>query len=138
MSMWSAMSIAGTGVDAMQTWIDTSAGNVANMNDQAPVGSPAYGAQTPLLTPSSATPLGGGGPGNGVAVAKVTLGTTKGVVQYQPTSPFANAQGDVVVPNINLADQMVGMIQAQDSYQADTSMMARAKAAYTAGLTIGS
>lgn len=137
MSLWSALSISGTGADAMQTWIDTSAGNVANMNDQAPVGSPAYGEQTPLFVPVAPTPASGG-TGEGVMVAKVSIGTTKGVVQYQPTSPLANAQGDVVVPNVDLADQMVGMIQAQDSYQANTAMMQRAKAAYAAGLTIGS
>ncbi len=137
MSLWGALSISGSGVDAMQTWIDTSAGNVANMNDQAPVGSTAYGEQTPVLTPA-APPPGSGGTGDGVMVAKVAIGTTKGVVEYQPTSPLANAQGDVVVPNVNLADQMVGMIQAQDSYQANTAMMQRAKAAYAAGLTIGS
>lgn len=136
MSLWGALSIAGTGVDAMQTWLDTSAGNVANMSDEAAVGSTVYGAQTPVLAPIAPTPIVGG-TGGGVEVAKVSVGTTKGVVEYQPTSPLANGQGDVVVPNVDLANQLAGMISAQESYQADTVMMQRAQAAYTAGLSIG-
>jgi flagellar basal-body rod protein FlgC len=136
MSLWGALSIAGTGADAMQTWIDTSAGNVANMNDQAPLGGTVYGEQTPVLAPITPTPLTGG-TGDGVEVARVSVGTTTGVVEYQPTSPLANGQGDVLVPNVDLADQMVGMIAAQESYQADTVMMQRAQTAYTAGLSIG-
>jgi len=132
-SMWGALSISGSGAEAMQTWIDTSAGNVANMNDTVAVGKPAYGAQTPFLAP-----IATGGAGEAVQVARVTIRTTKGLVTYQPTNPIANAQGDVVVPNVDLASQLVGMIQAQEGYQADTAMMQKAQAAYTAGLTIGS
>lgn len=136
MSLWGALSISGSGADAMQTWIDTSAGNVANMDDEGAVGSAVYGEQTPVLAPIASTPLSGG-TGDGVEVAKVSVGTTTGVVEYQPTSPLANNQGEVVVPNVDLADQMVGMIEAQESYQADTVMMQRAQTAYTAGLSIG-
>jgi flagellar basal-body rod protein FlgC len=134
--LFGALSISGSGADAMQTWIDTSAGNIANMDDEVPVGTPAYGQQTPFLTPiESTTPSGG--TGEGVEVARVDEGTTKGIVTYEPTSPMANAQGEVMVPNVDLADQMVGMIEAQEGYQADTAMMQRAQTAYTAGLSIG-
>lgn len=132
MSMFGALSISGSGAEAMQTWIDTSAGNVANMNDQVPVGTAAYGTQTPFLSPEPT-----GGAGEGVQVTRVTIRTTKGIVTYQPTSPLSNAQGDVVVPNVNLAAQMVGMIEAQEGYQANTAMMQKAQTAYAAGLTIG-
>lgn len=132
MSMFGALSISGSGAEAMQTWIDTSAGNVANMDDAEPVGTPTFGEQTPFLTPVAT-----GGAGEGVEVARVAEGTTKGVVTYEPTNPLANAQGDVMFPNVDLADQMVGMIEAQDAYQANTAMMEKAQTAYTAGLSIG-
>lgn len=131
MSMFGALSISGSGAEAMQTWIDTSAGNIANMDDDVPVGTPAYGAQTPFL---SAVPSGGTGEG---VEARVQVGTTAGVVTYQPTNPLADVQGDVVVPNVDLADQMVGMIEAQEGYQADTAMIQKAQTAYAAGLSIG-
>jgi flagellar basal-body rod protein FlgC len=135
MSLFGALSVSGSGAGAMQTWIDTSAGNIANMDDQEPVGTATYGEQTPYLAPVISTPLSG--TGDGVEVARITEGTTKGVVTYDPTSPLADTQGDIVVPNVDLADQMVGMIQAQEGYQADTAMMQRAQTAYEAGLSIG-
>lgn len=139
MSLFAALPISGSGAEAMQTWIDTSAGNVANMNDVAAVGSTVYAAQTPILTPVGGQPSPAGpSAGKGVSVQRVALGTSNGVVTYEPTSPLANARGNVVVPNVSLADQMVGMISAQESYSADISMIVKAKTAYEAGLTIGS
>ncbi|MGH9082508.1 MAG: flagellar basal body rod protein FlgC [Acidimicrobiales bacterium] len=149
MSMFGALPIAGSGAEAMQAWIDTSAGNVANMDDPAPVGTPTYGEQTPVLTPvgSAGAPgvpgvPGAAGPaqsaGTGVEVSRIVEGSTAGVVAYEPTNPLANGQGEVLLPNVSLGTQLVGMIQAQETYQADTVVMARAKDAYTAGLAIGS
>ena len=37
-----------------------------------------------------------------------------------------------------MADQLTGMIEAQENYQADTVVMQRAQTAYSAGLAIGS
>ena len=71
-------------------------------------------------------------------MSQIALGTSKGVVAFEPTSPLANARGDVVVPNVDLADQMVGLVEAQDSYEGDTAAMAKAQAVYSAELTIGS
>ena len=137
MSLFEALPIAGSGMDAMQTWIDTSAGNIANIGDAAPVGSRPYAAQTPVLAPAGPTAVSGLGPGEGVAVTGIALGTARGEVAYEPADPLANAAGDVVLPHVSLAAQMVDMIQAQESYQADTVALARAQSAYTAGLSIG-
>lgn len=136
MSMFAVLSISGSGADAMQTWIDTNAGNIANMNDAVPVGTKAYAEQTPVLTPIGTTPLGQG-VGAGVEVSRIAETTTKGVIAYEPTNPMANPQGEVVLPNVDLADQMVGLIAAQEGYQADTAAIQHAQQAYTAGLQIG-
>lgn len=139
MSVFSALAISGSGADAMQTWLDTSAGNVANMNDATTVGSRAYGTQTPVLVPVPGTPSPtGAAPGDGVAVSKIAIGTTKGVIAYEPTSPLANTKGEVELPNVSIGTQMTDMISAQENYQADTVMMQRAIQAYNSALTIGS
>lgn len=138
-SLFSAIGISGSGADAMQTWIDTSAGNIANINDTAAVGSPTYAQQTPVLVPTQPQgTAGGGGGGEGVAVKMVELGTTKGVPVEEATNPLANAQGEVLVPNITLGNQIANAISAEESYSANTLMIARAKQSYQAGLTIGS
>jgi len=135
MSLFGVLPVATSGADAMQTWIDTSAGNLANMDDAVPTGQPAYAEETPFLAPAgNQVP---GTPGEGVAVTTIELGDTTGVVAHQPGNPIADAQGNVKLPDVSVADQLTGMIEAQESYQADTVVMARAQAAYTAGLTIG-
>ena len=137
MSLFGALSIVGSGVDAMQTWIDTAGGNIANANDVTSTNQPAYAAQTPVLA-ADPVPMGSSGVGQGVTVTGIALGSTAGLLQHDPGSPLANVQGNVRVPAISMADQLVSLIEAQDGYQTDTNAMQRAVTAYQAGLTIGS
>ena len=133
MSLFGSLDIAGTGISASQTWLNTTAGNIANMNDVSPTDQAAYGEQTPVFVPSGAV----GQVGDGVTVAGVAEGDTTGVVQYDPSSPEADAQGMVRVPDVQLGSQMVDMIQAQTDFQANTSVFADAKTAYQSALTLG-
>lgn len=134
-SLFSVLGIAGSGIDAMQTWINTTGGNIANANDAVPLNKPAYAPETTVLTPSGGVVPGQ--PGVGVQ-ATVQLGSTAGIVAYNPASPLANAQGLVRMPQVSLSGELVNLIQAQDGYQADTSVLQKAVAAYQAGLSIGS
>ena len=133
MSLFGSLDVAGTGIDAAQTWLNTTAGNIANMNDVAPTDEAAYGAQTPVFEPAGTA----GQVGDGVTVAGIAEGDTTGLVQFDPSSPVADAQGDVRVPDVQLASQMVNMIQAQTDFQANTSVFAEAKTAYQSALTLG-
>ncbi len=135
MTLFSALGIAGSGVDAMQTWIDTAGGNIANANDAAATNKPVYAEQTTVLSPIGAQVPGQ--TGNGVQ-ASVVEGSTAGVLAYEPNNPLADANGNVRVPNVSISDQLVGLIQAQTGYQADTNVLTHAIAAYQSGLTIGS
>lgn len=133
--LFSAIGIAGSGVDAMQTWINATGGNIANANDAAPVNQRTYAEETTNLSPaSSGVP---GQPGVGVT-ASVTLGSNAGIVAAQPHNPIANAQGLVRVPDVSMSNELVNLIQAEDGYQADTSALQKAVSAYQAGLSIGS
>ncbi|MHB1598624.1 MAG: flagellar basal body rod protein FlgC [Acidimicrobiales bacterium] len=135
MTLFSSINISGTGVDAMQTWIDTAGGNIANANDVVATNAPAYATETPVFTPVGGTLPGA--PGAGVSTS-VALGSTAGVIVSEPGNPLANAQGEVKVPSVSLGDQLVGLIQAQEGYQANTVAITHAVAAYQSGLAIGS
>jgi len=134
MSLFGSLDIAGSGIGAAQTWLNTTAGNIANMDDVSPTDEAAYGEQTPVLVPSGTV----GQIGDGVSVAGIAEGDTTGIIESDPSSPEANAQGLVRVPDVQLSSQMVDMIQAQTDYQANTSVFADAKTAYQAALTLGS
>jgi flagellar basal-body rod protein FlgC len=133
MSLFGSLDIAGSGIGAAQEWLNTTAGNIANMDDVSPTDEAAYGAQTPIFVPSG-TP---GQVGDGVTVAGISEGDTTGIIQSDPSSPEADAQGNVRVPDVQLGSQMVNMIQAQTDYQANASVFADAKTAYQSALTLG-
>ncbi|HVB06565.1 MAG TPA: hypothetical protein VNF07_10015 [Acidimicrobiales bacterium] len=133
MSLFGAIDVSGSGVQAMQTWIDANAGNVANADDTVAPGTTPYEAEVAHLTPASA---GADGTPGGVAVS-ISAATNRGVVERSPGNPLADKNGDVVVPDISLGDQLVGLIQAQEGYQADTSAITRAISAYQSGIGIG-
>lgn len=134
MSMFGSIDVSATGIDAAQTWLDTTAGNIANVDDVSPTDEAAYGAQTPVFVPVGAV----GTIGDGVTVAGIAEGDTTGIVEFDPSSPEADARGDVRVPDVQLGGQMVDMIEAQTDFQANTSALADAKTAYQSALTLGS
>ncbi|HVC69130.1 MAG TPA: flagellar basal body rod C-terminal domain-containing protein [Acidimicrobiales bacterium] len=133
MSLFGSLDISGSGIDASQAWLNTTAGNIANMNDVTSTDKSAYGVQTPVFTPIGVA----GQVGAGVTVSGIQEGDTTGIVQFDPSSPVADAQGNVRVPDVQLGAQMVEMIQAQTDYQANTASFADAKTAYQSALTIG-
>ncbi|HUY22370.1 MAG TPA: flagellar basal body rod protein FlgC [Acidimicrobiales bacterium] len=133
MSLFGSLGISGSGIDAAQTWLNTVAGNIANMNDTSPTDQATYGEQTPVFVPT-ATP---GQVGDGVTVAGIQEGDTTGIIQFDPTNPQADAKGEVRVPDVQLSSQMVDMIQAQTDFQANTAALADAKTAYQSALTLG-
>ena len=133
MSLFGSINISGSGIDAAQTWINTTAGNLANANDAVPTSQGVYATQTPVFTPIGVP----GQAGDGVSVSGIQLGSTAGVIEYQPNNPMADAKGEIRVANVDLGGQMVGLIQAQADYQANASALNHAKQAYTSALTIG-
>jgi flagellar basal-body rod protein FlgC len=136
-SIWSGIDIPGTGTEVDQTWIDTIGGNVANMNDAVTPGQPVFQAQyvqaaEQVEPPGSPT----AGAGVGVQVDSIDLGPATGQIEYDPTNPVANAQGDVEYPVVDLGTEMTDLVQAQTSYQANAEVMSHATDAYQAILDI--
>ena len=133
MSLFGAIAISGSGIDAAQAWINTTAGNLANANDTVSTSSAAYATQTPVFTPTGIS----GQIGDGVDVSGIQLGSTAGQIEHDPGSPLADSQGDVRVADVNLGSQMVGLIQAQETYQANANALEHAKTAYQSALQLG-
>lgn len=131
-SMWSALNIAGSGVEVDQTWIDTIGGNVANMNDAVTPGQSVYRAQYV----DAGEQVDASGVGDGVQVNAIELGPANGELDYEPDNPAANQQGLVEYPVVDLGSQMTDLVQAQASYQANADVLSDAKTSYQAILDI--
>ena len=74
---------------------------------------------------------------NGVRVAQIVEDESQGELVYNPTHPDANAQGYVEMPNVNVIDEMVNMISASRSYEANVNLFNSMKSMFTKALEIG-
>ncbi|MEQ1664674.1 MAG: flagellar basal body rod protein FlgC [Bdellovibrionales bacterium] len=58
-----------------------------------------------------------------VQVSDVNVDRGAPLLKYEPNSPYADENGYVAYPNINLMEEMTNMIQASRSYEANVSAM---------------
>jgi flagellar basal-body rod protein FlgC len=119
--MISAMNIPLSGMLAASTALNVSASNIANMQSDGPV--PQTGPLQPVTqTPGSVyqpitvsdTPVPGGG-----VTTTITPVLPAYTLAYDPTAPFANLQGMVAAPNVNLAQEVVNQLSASVAYKAN-------------------
>ena len=74
---------------------------------------------------------------NGVRVAQIVEDESEGSLVYNPTHPDANEEGYVEMPNVNVIDEMVNMISASRSYEANVNSFNSMKSMFTKALEIG-
>ena len=134
MGMFGAIDAASSGASVARTWLDAISDNVANMNtvrsaDQEPFRSRMVVARTVE---------GDDGVGKGVAVGGVISKPGEAPIVYDPAHPYADAEGYVTRPHVDLTEEMTNLLIASRSYQANLSVIDRARDAYQAALQIGS
>lgn len=129
MTIFNAIGVAGTGVTVYRKWLDAVSDNIANINTVRPTDQAAFQARYVVAREA--------GENQGVQVGGVALGSAEGRLVYDPTNPLADEGGYVRMPDIDLGSQMTQMIMAQRGYQANLTVIDRAKDAYQAALGIG-
>jgi flagellar basal-body rod protein FlgC len=132
MGMFNAIGIAGTGVTVYRKWLDAVSDNLANINDAKSTSRSAFQARYII---ARAVDYGSGE--GGVEVGGTALGSATGRLVYEPNNPIADSNGYVRYPDIDLGSQMGQLIMAQRGYQANLTVVDRAKDAYEAALNIG-
>ena len=76
--------------------------------------------------------------GNGVKVTKINDDTqTPFKLVYNPTHPDANEDGYVEMPNVDLLTEMVDLVSATRSYEANVTVFNASKSMLTKALEIG-
>jgi len=134
MTMFSAIDIASSGLSAQRMRMDVIAGNIANVNTtRTEEGGPYIRKRTIMetkgkemeffwyLPPWKQAPVPSG-PGKGVQIAEVKEETVEPFkLVYDPSHPDANNEGYVLLPNVNVVEEMVDMITASRAYEANVS-----------------
>jgi flagellar basal-body rod protein FlgC len=132
---FSAMDIGRTGVGFAHHWLDTIAHNMANANTVNGPGEDAFRSLRPV-----ARPLGGGPfaeTGSGVYTAAQVRDGGDPARVHDPNHPMADEDGLVTMPLVDVGAQMIDMMIAQRTYQANLRTVESAREAYQAALRLG-
>ncbi|OIQ81048.1 flagellar basal-body rod protein FlgC [mine drainage metagenome] len=136
MAIFSVFDIAGSAMTAQSMRLNVVASNMANADSVAgPDGKPYRAKQVVFQAKPLDASMAHGA--NGVVVARVVDDPSPMKTVYDPKSPFANAQGYVTMPNVNVVEEMTNMISASRSYQANVEMINTTKTMIQRTLTLG-
>jgi flagellar basal-body rod protein FlgC len=133
MSFFQAIDNAVSGANLSRFWLDTISDNVANVNTIRPSDEEPFRAR--IVVAQAAR--GANGEREGVRVDDVLLDGTDPAKYWSPGHEFADENGLVTRPVVDLTVEMSNMIIAQRSYQANLTVLDRVRDSYMAALRIG-
>lgn len=148
MGILNSMRISASALLAQRLRMDVIANNVANQNTSRGLvdGQPyrrqqvvfrelSQGVAFGDFMSSAASSRRGGG---GVEVSAIVEDTAAPRRVQDPTHPDADAEGFVLLPNINIVTEMTDLISARRAYEASVTVLNSAKSLALAALRIGS
>jgi flagellar basal-body rod protein FlgC len=130
--MMDAMTIAASGMQAASQALTTIASNIANANTSGPVPATPSNQPVPQTTGSiyqPITPVQVTAPGGGVT-ASSQASLPSYTLAYDPQAPYANLQGMVATPNVDIATQAVDQVEATNSFRANLAVYRTASQMY--------
>ena len=142
MSLFGALDISASGLTAERLRMNVTAENLANAQTTRATDGGPYKRKLVVLEEangSSARPSFGtqlDGAMNGVKVAQVSQDSAPDRLVYDPSHPDADERGYVHMPNVNPVTEMVDLISASRSYEANVTAMQTAKQMYSKTLDI--
>lgn len=119
--MSSVSAIAMSGLSAASLQLQVSAGNVANAFTTGPLpGSAQSGSYPAAYTPQRVDQSVLANGGTSATVSAVSPAYTSA---YDPSAPYADSQGMVASPNVNLASEIVQQLTARLSFAANVQLV---------------
>ncbi|MBN1686242.1 MAG: flagellar basal body rod protein FlgC [Spirochaetales bacterium] len=151
MGLFSAINTAATGLTAQRTRLDVISNNIANVDSTRDADGKPFRRSRVIFSPRVSQPYWkspflprtlDNGIGRGVRIVEIEEDTDSDPrLVYDPTHPDAIKTGKyagyVEYPNVNIVQEMVDMISASRSYEANTAVIDGSKAMFTRALEIG-
>jgi len=144
MDFFDALHVSSSGLSAQRLRMNLISANLANMNTTRTKAGGPYRRKDPVFAAQA--------PGGSfremlrsrqkemltkVAVIGIVEDSRAPIRRYDPKHPEADRNGYVSLPNINVMEEMVNMISATRSYEANVSAIKAAKAMALKALEIG-
>jgi flagellar basal-body rod protein FlgC len=145
MGLLSAMDISASGLNAQRRRLEVISSNLANANTTRTVEGGPYRRkdlvfESAPVNESFSTNLDSAmeSPGrSGVEVTAIYEDETPFIKKYDPSHPDADAEGFVLMPNVNPIEEMVNMISATRSFEASVQSINTIKDIARKSLEIG-
>jgi flagellar basal-body rod protein FlgC len=134
MGTFGILDTSSSGLHVYRKWLDAVGDNIANVNTVKPTDQEAFKARYVV---AQSVEGGEDGIGQGAKIAEVTFGSGEGRLVHEPNNPLADENGYVRYPDIDMSEQMTHLIMAQRGYQANLSVIERARDAYQSALQLG-
>jgi flagellar basal-body rod protein FlgC len=147
MSLFNSLGISASALSAERLRMDVTAENLANAQTTRTEGGGPYKRKEVVLESAGrggfgqalAAAQGGagaGGPDGGVRVSRIVEDPSADRLVHDPSHPDADANGYVRMPNVNPVTEMVDLISASRSYEANVTAMQTAKQMFNKTLDI--
>ncbi len=131
MSLFTALSVGASGMSAQRARAELLVENLANAETtRTPEGGPYRRKDAIFRSAGVASPFGSvfsQAQGGGVEVAEVVTDAREPQRRYLPGHPDADADGYVAFPRVNPAEDMVDLMGAARSYEANVAAMGAVK-----------
>jgi len=151
MGLFSSINTAATGMSADRVRMDVIADNMANVNTTRTTEGGPFRRSRVIMRPRVEGPYWrspflpktmDNGIGRGVRVVEIQKDTSKpNPLRYDPTHPDAIKSGDregyVELSNVDIVTEMVDMISASRSYEANAAVIEGTKSMFQRALSIG-
>jgi len=151
MGLFSSINTAATGMSADRVRMDVIADNMANVNTTRTTEGGPFRRSRVIMRPRVEGPYWrspflpktmDNGIGRGVRVVEIQKDSSKpNPLRYDPTHPDAIKSGDregyVELSNVDIVTEMVDMISASRSYEANAAVIEGTKAMFQRALSIG-
>ena len=130
--MTDAMTISASGMQAAIQSLSSAAANIANANTNGPVPAtpPTQAvAQTGASVYQPTVSVQSTAPGGGVT-SSLQASLPAYNLAYDPQAPYANMQGMVAAPNVDIPTQIVNAMEAANSFRANLAVYQTASRMY--------
>ena len=146
MSILSSLGVSVSGMTAQRQRVNTISENIANVNTtRTPQGGPYRRRQVIFAAVSNDRTFDEELRAQNRSLDTATQVKVVGIVQdnrspimrFEPGHPDANEEGYVAMPNVNMMEEMVNLMEASRSYEANVAAFNASKSMWQAALDLG-
>ncbi|MBI4665476.1 MAG: flagellar basal body rod protein FlgC [Nitrospinae bacterium] len=141
MDLMTAMKISSSGMSLQRTRMNVISSNLANINTTR---TPEGGPYQKKMVVASAVPVAEGGFGQALdgaireaQVVEIKSDKSQPKMVFDPSHPDADENGYVAMPNVNVMEEMLDMVNASRSFEANATAVNTAKTMAQRALEIG-